>query len=155
MKYHKEDLKKMEKILRENAEVYFKDKKIQLKRPDEVVKYLEGCLSNSIDKEIFGCIFMNNKNFVLSFEILFEGTIDCSVVYPREIMKRCLELNSNSILVCHNHPAGATEPSSSDHNLTVELKSACDALDIRLLDHIILGRPGESYSMKDNGDMRL
>jgi DNA repair protein RadC len=89
--------------------------------------------------ESFACLFLNAQHQLIQFEHLSQGTINTTVVYPREIVKRALELNSCSIIAAHNHPSGNTEPSQADIALTQRIQQALDLFDINLLDHIIVG----------------
>lgn len=92
-----------------------------------------------LDQEVFSVVFLDTKHRVIKIEELFRGTIDSSAVYPREIVKRSLELGSSSIIAAHNHPSGNPEPSAEDRRLTRDLKEACRLMDITLLDHIVIG----------------
>jgi DNA repair protein RadC len=95
-------------------------------------------LSN-YEHEVFACIFLNNKHEVLAIEEMFRGTIDGASVYPREVLKRCLEVNAAAVIFAHNHPSGNPEPGQSDINITKTLIQALALVDIRVLDHIIVG----------------
>lgn len=151
MKYTKAKLNQMVNILRENAEVYFDNLSEQLKDPKQVSKYLEGCLSNETSKEVFGCLFLNTKNRLIKFEILFEGTIDQSTVFPREIVKKAFEYDSSAVILFHNHPSGICKPSKSDIELTKAIQTIFENLNIKLIDHVIIGKPGKFCSMVTNG----
>ena len=136
--------------LRENAAIYFAGlSKEQLLEPESAVDYMEGCLSNETAKEIFGCLFLNSKNRVIKFEILFEGTINQSAVFPRELVKKAFDYDAAGVILCHNHPSGNTEPSKNDIELTYNIKQLFEKLNIRLLDHIIIGEPGKHYSFME------
>ena len=89
-------------------------------------------------REIFACIFLDNRHRVLKYVELFSGTIDTASVYPREIIKMALQMNAAALAVAHNHPSGIVEPSEADKSITQKIKSACELVDIRLLDHFIL-----------------
>lgn len=90
-------------------------------------------------QEVFACIFLDNHHRVITFEKLFFGTIDGAAVYPREVVKRALNHNAAAIIVAHNHPSGVAEPSHADRNITQRLSQALNLIDVRLLDHIIVG----------------
>jgi len=92
-----------------------------------------------LEHEVFSIIFLDNRHKVISYEELFRGTIDGASVYPREVVKRSLQLNAAAIILAHNHPSGEPEPSSSDERITRRLKEALSLVDIRVLDHIIIG----------------
>lgn len=89
--------------------------------------------------EVFCCLYLDNRHRVIRFEELFRGTIDGTSVYPREIVKQALAVNAAAIILAHNHPSGIAEPSQADERITRRVKSALDLVDIRLLDHLIIG----------------
>ena len=88
--------------------------------------------------ETFACLFMDNQHAILRFEELFQGTIDGASVYPREVVKRVLQLGAAAVVFCHNHPSGSTEPSQADCALTTRLQQALELIDVRVLDHLIV-----------------
>lgn len=94
------------------------------------------------EHEVFGALFLDTQHRVLAFEELFRGTLDGASVYPREVLKRALALNSAALIGVHNHPSGNPEPSQSDRALTQALKDALALVDIRLLDHLVVGAEG-------------
>ena len=83
---------------------------------------------------------------------MFRGTIDGTSVYPREVVKEALTINAAAVILAHNHPSGVAEPSQADERITRRLKSALELVDIRLLDHLIIG-DGETTSMASRGLM--
>lgn len=89
--------------------------------------------------EVFACLYLDNQHRVVRFEELFFGTIDGAAVYPREVVKRCLHNNAAAVIFAHNHPSGVAEPSHADVAITLRLKSALSTIDVRVLDHIIIG----------------
>lgn len=89
--------------------------------------------------EIFACAFLDNKTHLIKYEEMFRGTIDSSGVYPREVVKRALQLNAAAVIFAHNHPSGVTDPSFADTSITLKLKDALETVDIRTLDHFIVG----------------
>lgn len=100
--------------------------------------------------EVFSCLFLDNQNRLIQFEELFTGTIDGAAVYPREVVKRALALNAAALIFAHNHPSGVAEPSQADHSITQRLKAALELVDIRVLDHFIVG-DGQIVSMAEKG----
>ena len=90
-------------------------------------------------REIFACLFLNNQNRVIHYEELFYGTINNTTVYPREIVKIALQYNASSVIFAHNHPSGTSAPSPQDKHLTNALTKILHQLDIKVLDHIIIG----------------
>jgi DNA repair protein RadC len=89
--------------------------------------------------EVFCCLFMDNRHRVLAFDELFRGTIDAAAVYPREIVKQALSRNAAAVILAHNHPSGVAEPSQSDQLITRRIRDALDLVDVRLLDHFVIG----------------
>jgi len=102
--------------------------------------------------EVFACLFLDNQNRLIRFEELFTGTIDGASVYPREVVKRVLALNAAAVIFAHNHPSGVAEPSQADRSITRRLQSALELVDVRVLDHFIVG-DGEVVSMAERGLM--
>lgn len=90
-------------------------------------------------REVFGVVFLDRQNRVIAFERMFFGTIDATSVYPREVVKRSLELNAAAVIFAHNHPSGIPEPSKADIDITQRLLKALALVDINVLDHIVVG----------------
>lgn len=90
-------------------------------------------------REAFAVLFLDNQHCALDFEVMFEGTLSQTSVYPREVVRRALELNAAAVVFSHNHPSGSAEPSRADMFLTRSLKSALQLVDVRVLDHIVVG----------------
>lgn len=122
-----------------------------MESPRQVRLYLKALLRHE-PHEVFGCLFLDNKHRVLIFEILFHGTINSAYVHPRQVVKRAMSHNAASVILCHNHPSGVTEPSQSDIDLTERLKKALALIDVQVLDHVIIG-DGEPLSMVERGLM--
>ena len=102
--------------------------------------------------EVFGCLFMDTKHRMLAFEVLFRGSIDSASVYPRQVVKRALAHNAAAVIFCHNHPSGISLPSEADRTLTQRLTEALDLIEVRVLDHFIVGE-GQPLSMVEHGWM--
>jgi len=100
--------------------------------------------------EVFCCLFLDNRHRVVSFDELFRGTIDGTSVYPREVVKQALRVNAAAVILAHNHPSGVAEPSHADERITRRVRSALELVDIRLLDHLIIG-DGISTSLASRG----
>ena len=100
--------------------------------------------------EVFACLFLNNRHHIISFDKMFNGTIDGASVYPREVVKRALKYNAAAVIFVHNHPSGIAEPSPADISLTTRLKAALELVDIRVLDHFIVGN-NEATSFAERG----
>ncbi len=111
--------------------------------------YLTAQLRNP-SQELFACLFLNNRHQVIKFEILFQGTIDSASVHPREVVKKALQHNASALIIAHNHPSGSQIPSQADKQITEKLKQALSLMEIRLLDHFIIGdKP--AWSFAENG----
>jgi len=89
--------------------------------------------------EVFCCLFLDNRHRVIAFDELFRGTIDAAAVYPREIVKQALSRNAAAVILAHNHPSGIAEPSQSDQLITRRIRDALELVDVRLLDHFVVG----------------
>ena len=122
-----------------------------LESPQAVRDFLKAKLRHELH-EVFACLFLDTKHRVLAFEVLFYGTIDGASVYPRQVVKRALANNAAALILTHNHPSGVAEPSQADKVLTERLKEALALVDVRVLDHFIVG-DGEPLSMVENGWM--
>jgi len=106
--------------------------------PDDGINFLKLKLAEK-EHEVFSIMFLDNRHQLIKYEEMFRGTIDGASVYPREVVKRALQLNAAALIVAHNHPSGIPEPSMADERITIRLKDACGLVEIRLLDHIIVG----------------
>lgn len=101
-------------------------------------------------REVFLCIFLDNQHRVIAVDELFYGTIDGSMVHPREVVRACLHHNAAAVIFAHNHPSGVAEPSQSDISITRKLKNALSLMDIRTLDHLVVG-DGDAISLAERG----
>ena len=110
---------------------------------DAVLTYCRTALAHK-DTEEFRVLFLDRRNMLIADEVLGVGTVDHVPVYPREVLKRALELNSCAIILVHNHPSGDPTPSPSDIEMTKLIKQAADSLSITLHDHLIIGAAGET-----------
>ncbi|WP_296246499.1 RadC family protein [Pseudomonas sp. UBA4194] len=119
--------------------------------PNSVRRYLKSKLRHE-KHELFGCLFLDTKHKPLEFEILFRGTISSVAVYPREVVKRAIANNAAAVILTHNHPSGNATPSEADRRLTQRLTESLALVDVRVLDHIIIGE-GEPLSMMEYGWM--
>ena len=120
-----------------------------LDSPRRVAEYLRSTLRDR-GREVFAVLFLDQRHRVLRFEEMFQGTIDSTSVHIREVVKRALELNAAALIVAHNHPSGVAEPSVADRQLTRRLEEALTLLELRLLDHFIIG-DGEPLSLREAG----
>ena len=100
--------------------------------------------------EIFAAVFLDNQNRVLAYDPLFKGTVNQTSVYPRVVVQRALELNASALILAHQHPSGDVHPSRADEALTQTLKAALALVDVRVLDHFVVGK-GDPYSFAEAG----
>jgi len=119
--------------------------------PNAVREYLSLKLSG-LQHEVFSAMFMDNRHRVIEYRELFNGTIDSAAVYPREVVKHCLQTNTAAVIFSHNHPSGVAEPSDTDVRLTRKLTDALALIDVRVLDHLIIGQ-GCATSLAERGLM--
>ena len=113
-------------------------KKDVLSSPTDTKNFLLAQL-RAYPHEVFACLFLDNRHQIISFDEMFSGTIDGASVYPREVVKRALARNAAAVIFAHNHPSGIAEPSLADKNITRRLQEALKLVDIRVLDHFIIG----------------
>ena len=99
--------------------------------------------------EMFVCLFLDNTHRVLAFQEMFRGSINCTTIHPREVVREALRLNAAAVILAHNHPSGETEPSSQDIQLTRILTQILKVIDVRVLDHLVVGET--IISMADSG----
>ena len=100
--------------------------------------------------EVFCALYLDNRHRVIAFEELFRGTIDGASVHPREVVKQALQYNAAAVIFSHNHPSGIAEPSDADRRLTQRLKDALALVDVRILDHFVIGG-AEAVSFAERG----
>jgi len=120
-----------------------------IRSPADTEQFLQARLRD-LPHELFCCVYLDNRHRVLRFAEIFRGTIDGTSVYPREVVKEALAVNAAAVILAHNHPSGVAEPSQADERITRRLKSALELVDIRLLDHLIIG-DGSSTSLATRG----
>ena len=117
--------------------------------PQAARDYLKARLRD-LPLEVFAVLFLDTRYRVLAFEELARGSVDGAAVYPREVVKAALRHNAAAVILAHNHPSGVTEPSAADRQLTDRLKTALGAVDIRVLDHLVIGE-GAPASFAERG----
>ncbi len=142
-------------LIREVSRRYLKDR--MMSRPvcgssQEVYEYLLHSMRDQ-KKEKFKVIFLDAKNRVIEEKTLFEGTIDASAVYPREVIRDALRYGATSLIFAHNHPSGDPEPSACDREITCDLVFAARVMQLKVLDHIIIGN-NRYFSFADRGLIR-
>jgi DNA repair protein RadC len=120
-----------------------------LTSPEHTQRFLH-CHLRDTSREVFSCLFLDSQHAVIRCEDLFWGTLDGAAVYPREVVKRALQLRAGAVIFAHNHPSGVAQPSAADRRITERLQAALALVDVRVLDHIIIGC-GEHFSFADGG----
>ena len=146
----KADYRKATKAeVRELAAEYTDPTGKTIRSPKDTEEFLKNKLGG-VEHELFCCLYLDNRHRVLAFEELVRGTIDGTSVYPREIVKEALKHNVAAVILAHNHPSGIAEPSQADERITTRLKAALDLVDIRVLDHIVVGK-GTTVSLAQRG----
>lgn len=131
---------------------HFEDKMLgsnPLSNPEDVVNFAKVFLANRRDETLL-LIFVNSKNKVCDYEISSSGTVDSSLAYPRNVMVRAVERKANGLLIVHNHPSGDPTPSSEDKDVTKKMKEAARTMDVRFLDHIVVGTSGYYSFLEKN-----
>ncbi|WP_028670255.1 RadC family protein [Saccharospirillum impatiens] len=109
-----------------------------LTSPGDTRQYLLAQM-RGLPHEVFACIWLDNQHRVLQYEPLFSGTIDGAAVYPREVVRTALKHNAAAVILAHNHPSGVAEPSQADRQITDRLVESLRAIDVRVLDHMVVG----------------
>lgn len=117
--------------------------------PDMTLEFLQSQLADA-EREIFMVIFLDNRNRILKHSHLFSGTLSHVEVHPREIVREAIKVNAAGVILAHNHPSGCAEPSRADKEITERIIKCCQFMDIRVLDHVIIGR-GEYISFAERG----
>ena len=120
-----------------------------LQNPQVTRDYLSARLRD-LPYEVFACLFLDNKHRVIEFEILFQGTINGASVHPREVIRKTLKHNAAAVILAHNPPSGVAEPSAADRHITGKLAEALALIDVRVLDHIVVG-DGECVAFSERG----
>ena len=119
--------------------------------PEQTFNYFRLFYAGKQEREHFALMLLDSQHRVLECTVIFSGTIDGAAIYPREIVKAALQANAAAVILAHNHPSGQPEPSSADKRITERIKNALALLDIRVLDHIIVG--DSCYSFAQSGEL--
>ncbi len=122
-----------------------------LTSPKEVFSHLQTLLGE-YEHEVFALLMLDSRHRVIAFQEMFRGTLDGASVYPREVVKVALEHNAAAVILVHNHPSGDPEPSQADRNLTHKLRDALNLVEVRTLDHVVVGREG-CVSLAEQGEL--
>lgn len=120
-----------------------------LNDPRAARDYLKSRLRD-LPHEVFAILFLDTRHRVIAFEELARGSLDGAAVYPREVLKAVLKHNAAAVILAHNHPSGVSEPSAADRALTTQLKAVLSAVDVRVLDHLVIGE-GAPASFAERG----
>ena len=120
-----------------------------LSSPQQARNFLH-CHLRDGAREVFACMFLDSQHALICCEDLFKGTLDGAAIYPREVVRKALQVRAAAVILAHNHPSGIAQPSAADRRITERLQAALALVDVRVLDHIIVGR-GEHYSFADGG----
>ena len=149
--YHVQGCVKPEEIVSTAATILLDELtgRESLTAPTDAAQFLQMALTQE-KNEVFAAIFLNNKHKVLSFEPLFNGTIDGAAVYPRVVVQQALACNAAAVIFAHNHPSGCCEPSQADRTITTRLKDALALIDVRVLDHFVVSH-SEWVSLAQRG----
>ncbi len=143
-KYHPAPKKQV--LLEANKLMGYKLRRGALIESADVAKAVIGCKLRNHHKEVFGCLFVDSRHRVLAFKILFTGTINHTTVHPREIVKEALQLDATAIILAHNHPSGGSNPSTQDIALTRTLTDILKIIEVKILDHLIVGDEVTAFS---------
>lgn len=138
--------------VKELATRYLKEETLEkdvIRDPESVAAYLSASLRDQ-KIEVFKVLFLDKGNRILDCLDLFRGTVDQAAVYPREIVKAALEHHATAVILVHNHPSGRAEPSAEDREVTKKISLACQSVNIRVLDHIIIG-DNQRFSFSEHG----
>ncbi len=144
------------KLIKAAANRYLKERlkgKNPIKSAEELFDYLYFKLRHK-DKEYCLLVYLDIKNNILNTETVSEGSIGTNLIYPREIVKAAIKNRATSVILVHNHPSGEPDPSQSDINITKKIASALKTVDIKLIDHIIIGN-NKYFSFSDKGDIKI
>ncbi len=117
--------------------------------PAKVGRYLQARM-RGYEREVFAALFLDSQHRLIQYKELFYGTLDGAAVYPREVVKESLRCNAGALIFAHNHPSGVAEPSQADQSITRRLKEALGLVDIRVLDHLVIG-DDEVVSLAERG----
>jgi DNA repair protein RadC len=120
-----------------------------LENPDDTRRFVAARLRD-YPHEVFACLFLDNRHRVIAYEELFHGTLNGASVHPREVTKKALAHNAAALILAHNHPSGVAEPSDADQHITQKLKHAVELMEVRVLDHLVVG-DGEIVSFAERG----
>jgi DNA repair protein RadC len=134
----------------EILEARMKSQRLIFTGPNDVKNFLKLKLGQ-LEHEVFAIMFLDSQHQLIAYEEMFRGTVSQTSVYPREIAKQALKLNSSAVILCHNHPSGNGAPSRADEALTKTVKQSLDLIDTRVLDHFIVAGASNVTSMAELG----
>ncbi len=122
-----------------------------LNNPEDVKTYLRLRFSD-LQNEVFGAVFLDTRHRIIQEKVIFTGTVDSTSIHSRVVVQHALALNASALICYHNHPSGEVDPSEADKRITRLLKEALSLIDVRLLDHFVVGKAG-TYSLAEDGLM--
>lgn len=122
-----------------------------LDSPEKTYVYLQTLLQQ-LEHEVFAVLWLDQQHRLIEYQELFQGTLNQAQVYPREVVKHALKHNAAAVILVHNHPSGNPLPSQSDKAITQQIKQALQLIDVRLLDHVVVGREG-FVSLAQSGEI--
>lgn len=140
------------RLVKELCSTYLAERMKQkevISSPKVVVDFARSKLSG-LPREVFMVVYLNVKNEVIDFEVLIEGTVDSVAIYPRRIIEAALSHHATGLILVHNHPSGHPEPSEEDKQITRAITEAARTLDIKILDHIVVGKDGYFSFLENN-----
>ncbi len=141
-------------FIAEESATYFAQKRgddpVTITGNSDVVDYLKATMMPQ-PSECFGVLFMDNRHVIIEYRIMFRGSVASCSVHPRELVKAALDVNAAAIILTHNHPSGNPKPSDADQNITDVIIDAMKLIDVRVLDHVVIGANGETFSFSSHG----
>jgi DNA repair protein RadC len=141
----------MFEIFRRTSKLESKGFKVKIKNAEDVYNYFKDTLANK-NKEHFIALFLDTKNRIIGEEVVSVGTLNSSIIHPREVFSPAIKASANAIVLVHNHPSGDCKPSKEDEEVTKMLNEAGKILGIKVLDHVIVGKDG-FVGVKEKGVM--
>ena len=138
------------RIERNDQDLDYRPKGVPIRGPADVRLLLQDAAT--FDREVFYCLHLDTRHRLVSLEDVSKGSLNASIVHPREVYKAAILSSAHAILVAHNHPSGDPRPSGDDIEITQRLRRCGDLLGISLLDHVVIGAQGY-YSMRESGDL--
>jgi len=134
----------LSRLVREETSAYYAARQTNFTNPEFAKRFVQNAIGAE-ESEQFYVLFLDTQHRLIKAEIVFHGTIDASMVYARELVRKSIEHNAAAIIIAHNHPSGNSEPSTADRRSTQQIKQAMELIDIQLLDHLVVGSDVVSF----------